>query len=172
MKLKAEQDVDKEFEAYSKTLQGTPLLSVPISSLRDQLEEERRAQLLTESERLSEQVHRELNQVDHGFVDDDDDFENDKENLPPPPGDPEEPQKLLWVEKYSPQGYTDLLSEESINRALLHWLKLWDYLVFGKEMAIKNKEKKEDQKKYKKKNEPAVLEELDKHKRPLQKVNS
>ena len=55
---------------------------------------------------------RELNQVDHGFVDDDDDFDNDKENLPPPPGDPEEPQKLLWVEKYSPQGYTDLLSEE------------------------------------------------------------
>ena len=61
---------------------------------------------------------------------------------------------------------------QSINRALLHWLKLWDYLVFGKEMVIKNKEKKEDQKKYKKKNEPAVLEELDKHKRPLQKVNS
>ena len=44
--------------------------------------------------------------------------------------------------------------------------------MFGKEMVIKNKEKKEDQKKYKKKNEPAVLEELDKHKRPLQKVNS
>ena len=32
--------VSFQFEAYSKTLQGTQLLSVPISSLRDQLEEE------------------------------------------------------------------------------------------------------------------------------------
>ena len=54
---------------------------------------------------------RELNQVDHGFIDYDDE-EEDKENLAPPVGDPLEPQKLLWVEKYSPRGYTDLLSEE------------------------------------------------------------
>ena len=41
--------------------------------------------------------------------------------------------------------------------------------MFGKEIVIKNKDKKEE-KKFKKKNEPAVLDELDKHKRPLQKV--
>ena len=60
---------------------------------------------------------------------------------------------------------------QSINRSLLHWLKLWDYVVFGKELPIKKKDKKEEQKKYKKKNEPAVSDELDPYKRPLQKVN-
>ena len=58
-------------------------------------------------------ISRELNQVDHGFVDDDEDYyEADKENLAPPPIDTLETQKLLWVEKYSPRGYTDLLSDE------------------------------------------------------------
>ena len=46
--------------------------------------------------------------------------------------------------------------------------------MFGKELVVKNKEKKEEKKKFeskfKKKNEPALLDELDKHKRPLQKV--
>lgn len=32
----------------------------------------------------------------------------------------------LWVDKYRPQSYVDLLSEEPVNRALLHWLHLWD----------------------------------------------
>ena len=42
--------------------------------------------------------------------DDDDDKENQAPSL-----EPEGPQKLLWVEKYTPQRYTDLLSEEVCN---------------------------------------------------------
>lgn len=38
----------------------------------------------------------------------------------------------LWVEKYKPKGYCDLLSDESTNRSLLTWLKMWDKIVFGK----------------------------------------
>lgn len=36
----------------------------------------------------------------------------------------------LWVEKYRPKGYFDLLSDESTNRSLLTWLKMWDKVVF------------------------------------------
>jgi len=36
----------------------------------------------------------------------------------------------LWVDKYSPKGYADLLSPEHINREVLEWLKSWDTCVF------------------------------------------
>lgn len=39
----------------------------------------------------------------------------------------------LWVDKYRPNGYFDLLSDESTNRSLLTWLKMWDKMVFKKE---------------------------------------
>ncbi|KAL9930080.1 chromosome transmission fidelity protein 18 homolog isoform 1-T3 [Glossina fuscipes fuscipes] len=42
-------------------------------------------------------------------------------------------QDLLWVEKYKPHKYVDLLSDETTNRSLLFWLKMWDKVVFGKE---------------------------------------
>ena len=38
----------------------------------------------------------------------------------------------LWVEKYKPRKYVDLLSDEMTNRSLLYWLKMWDKVVFGK----------------------------------------
>ncbi|XP_072944740.1 chromosome transmission fidelity protein 18 homolog isoform X2 [Epargyreus clarus] len=43
----------------------------------------------------------------------------------------------LWVEKYRPSSYVELLSEEPVNRALLHWLHLWDKVVFKKEVKTK-----------------------------------
>lgn len=36
---------------------------------------------------------------------------------------------MLWVDKYRPTSYLDLLSEEPVNRALLHWLHLWDKVI-------------------------------------------
>ena len=50
---------------------------------------------------------------------------------------------MLWVEKYKPKSYMDLLSEESINHTLLHWLKLWDNAVFGTDYLNKVKQTKE-----------------------------
>ena len=37
----------------------------------------------------------------------------------------------LWVEKYAPKGFLDLLSDEQINRDVVKWLKTWDTCVFG-----------------------------------------
>lgn len=45
----------------------------------------------------------------------------------------------LWVQKYKPNRYLDLLSDESTNRMLLHWLKLWDKVVFNKEINKRRK---------------------------------
>lgn len=38
----------------------------------------------------------------------------------------------LWVDKYKPKKYIDLLSDESTNRDLLCWIKMWDKIVFGR----------------------------------------
>ncbi|PIA36193.1 hypothetical protein AQUCO_03400244v1 [Aquilegia coerulea] len=40
----------------------------------------------------------------------------------------------LWVEKYAPNSFTELLSDEQINREVLLWLKQWDSCVFGSEI--------------------------------------
>uniref|UniRef100_A0A0R3S534 AAA domain-containing protein n=1 Tax=Elaeophora elaphi TaxID=1147741 RepID=A0A0R3S534_9BILA len=36
----------------------------------------------------------------------------------------------LWVEEYAPNTYADLISDETVNRLLLNWLRLWDECVF------------------------------------------
>ncbi|KJE92041.1 hypothetical protein CAOG_003073 [Capsaspora owczarzaki ATCC 30864] len=50
------------------------------------------------------------------------------------PSQPESSQ--LWVEKYAPRGFIDLISDPGTNRLLLSWLKQWDHCVFGKPRAI------------------------------------
>ncbi|KAJ3700688.1 hypothetical protein LUZ61_004393 [Rhynchospora tenuis] len=40
----------------------------------------------------------------------------------------------LWVDKYAPSSFTDLLSDEHTNREVLLWLKQWDSLVFGSQV--------------------------------------
>ncbi|KAG8466693.1 hypothetical protein KFE25_008072 [Diacronema lutheri] len=37
----------------------------------------------------------------------------------------------LWACKYAPRRFTQLVSDERVNRAVLHWVKSWDALVFG-----------------------------------------
>ncbi|ETI54487.1 hypothetical protein F443_02694 [Phytophthora nicotianae P1569] len=39
---------------------------------------------------------------------------------------------VLWLDKYRPQSFLDLLSDERINREVLSWIKSWDRFVFPK----------------------------------------
>ena len=41
------------------------------------------------------------------------------------------PEEELWVDKYAPRSFLELLSDEAINRAVVRWLKSWDAAVFG-----------------------------------------
>jgi len=40
----------------------------------------------------------------------------------------------LWVEKFKPKSFLELLSDDGTNRLILSWVKSWDYVVFGKEL--------------------------------------
>ncbi|XP_076898557.1 uncharacterized protein LOC143552157 [Bidens hawaiensis] len=40
----------------------------------------------------------------------------------------------LWVDKYSPNSFVELLSDEHTNRDVLMWLKQWDSSVYGTEV--------------------------------------
>ncbi|KAJ1984711.1 Chromosome transmission fidelity protein 18 [Dimargaris verticillata] len=40
--------------------------------------------------------------------------------------------RMLWVDKYRPQHFADLVSDDKVNREALLWLKQWDYCVFGR----------------------------------------
>ncbi|KAJ9598045.1 hypothetical protein L9F63_026852, partial [Diploptera punctata] len=74
----------------------------------------------------------------------------------------------LWVEKYKPRKYIELLSDEGANRTILHWLKLWDKVVFNRERKVKQRVKEDDKKEEFQK---AVLnKDLDEHGCPQQKI--
>lgn len=42
---------------------------------------------------------------------------------------------MLWVDKYAPEGFKDLLSDERVNREVLRAVKAWDPFVFKKEVS-------------------------------------
>lgn len=43
---------------------------------------------------------------------------------------------LLYTEKYKPKHYSDLLTEEKVNREILTWVKSWDDVVFNRKFNI------------------------------------
>ncbi|ERN04662.1 chromosome transmission fidelity protein 18 homolog isoform X2 [Amborella trichopoda] len=45
-----------------------------------------------------------------------------------------EASERLWVDKYAPSSFTELLSDEQTNREVLCWLKQWDPCVFGSQI--------------------------------------
>ncbi|XP_030757191.1 chromosome transmission fidelity protein 18 homolog isoform X2 [Sitophilus oryzae] len=75
----------------------------------------------------------------------------------------------LWVELYKPKRYLELLSDESTNRTILRWIKLWDKVVFHRNPKIKvTQPLPSDNKKFFKFNE--LNTKLDEHGRPEHKV--
>ncbi|NXO99154.1 CTF18 protein, partial [Certhia brachydactyla] len=101
-----------------------------------------------------------------------------------PAAEEESASHCLWVDKFSPRRYMELLSDDYTNRCLLKWLKLWDTVVFGKDKAGKKPKAgpaahsslshpKEHPNKWKTKvqlTEEILEAELDQHKRPKYKV--
>lgn len=41
----------------------------------------------------------------------------------------------MWVDKYRPKKFTELLGDERTNREVMRWIKHWDYCVFGRPIA-------------------------------------
>lgn len=42
----------------------------------------------------------------------------------------------LWTDKYLPKNFSELLSDDKINREVLTWLKTWDPIVYKKKVRI------------------------------------
>ncbi|NXS24637.1 CTF18 protein, partial [Mystacornis crossleyi] len=101
-----------------------------------------------------------------------------------PAAEEESASHCLWVDKFTPRRYMELLSDDYTNRCLLKWLKLWDTVVFGKDKAVKKPKPssaahpplnhpKEHPSKWKTKvqlTEEILEAELDQYKRPKYKV--
>uniref|UniRef100_H3ALW1 Chromosome transmission fidelity factor 18 n=1 Tax=Latimeria chalumnae TaxID=7897 RepID=H3ALW1_LATCH len=159
------------------------LLGVPFSYLKEQVAEEWLERLNHKMETLHNlsYVFFQINQ-EFGEPENEDEAANEVEE------DEDENEDLstctLWVDKFTPKHYTELLSDDYTNRCLLKWLKLWDTVVFGKERTAKKiksnkenrptfKQQKEQQNKWKSKaqiTEEILESELDQHNRPKYKV--
>ena len=85
----------------------------------DRIEERKRAEALNEPQRLDERQRR----VREGLPAD----AIDADALGSGPRS-----DRLWVDKYSPTRFNELLSEDKVNREVLHWIKAWDGVVFKK----------------------------------------
>ncbi|XP_064457056.1 chromosome transmission fidelity protein 18 homolog [Ornithodoros turicata] len=161
--LRDEDWADDEEELHNRSKHRGNLLSRPFWDLwteaKDELEKREKAEAKTSEiiinhalEHLPEGVIRES-----GFGD---------------PDDKDRSEAALWVEKYRPKRFMELLSDDGVNRTLLHWLKLWDTVVFGRQPKIKRLKdnQQQQQSNFVRKLLPEVNEELDEHKRPQQKV--
>ncbi|XP_071879761.1 chromosome transmission fidelity protein 18 homolog [Anas platyrhynchos] len=153
------------------------LLGVPFSYLKEQVNEERRRRALEMSQHLTEIINSCLETCD--------DTNTTEPQEAAEAADKEESSlHCLWVDKFTPRRYMELLSDDYTNRCLLKWLKLWDTVVFGREKPMKKakpsaeahppfRQSKEQQNKWKTKaqlTEEILEAELDQHKRPKYKV--
>uniref|UniRef100_UPI0037E8DE2C chromosome transmission fidelity protein 18 homolog n=1 Tax=Semicossyphus pulcher TaxID=241346 RepID=UPI0037E8DE2C len=157
------------------------LLAVPIGVLRVLEADRRHQQVVEESQHLTDLLTSSVNDV---LVDPEsrEDEENDD------PEDAEGRKSRLWVDRFSPRHYTELLSDDFTNRCLLKWLKLWDTVVFGRERksrparsdrqppnpnSFKPNQPNQNQNRFKTKiemTEELLEAELDQYKRPKFKV--
>ncbi|XP_075035376.1 LOW QUALITY PROTEIN: chromosome transmission fidelity protein 18 homolog [Mixophyes fleayi] len=173
------QDITKHDGLSWRGKQQLHLLGVPFSYLKEQVADERRRLVLEESQRLTDMLNSQLSEfaeTENGALEDGAEEEGEEGDDPSP--------HSLWVDRYTPKHYTDLLSDDYTNRCLLKWLKLWDTVVFGKEKAAKRpkavvdqrvnfKSQKEQPGKWKTKaqiTEEILEAELDQYNRPKNKV--
>ncbi|PIK50019.1 putative chromosome transmission fidelity protein 18-like, partial [Apostichopus japonicus] len=139
------------------------LLRMSIRQLRQQIEEERHKKLILESRELTES----LTSREAAVAEEADGMSPGEQN-----------ESNLWVDRYAPRLFTDLLSDDGINRNILFWLKMWDKVVFGKEKKAKSSKSQEIKKQANKNFNPNfkkfptsdLSEELDEHKRPIHPV--
>ncbi|CAH1793925.1 unnamed protein product [Owenia fusiformis] len=141
MTLKDESNLEKESLELVASSKGLSLLGTSITSLMNTVRTKKLTSLIEESTNLSKHITGEIDSAiaavngNHSDIDDEVVEETN------------ERAQHLWVDRYAPHKYTELLSDESTNRTLLHWLKMWDYCVFNKDKREleKKREKKEQQ---------------------------
>ncbi|KAI8869045.1 P-loop containing nucleoside triphosphate hydrolase protein [Ramicandelaber brevisporus] len=106
-------------------LQPQQLLSTNIHQLMRKVETERRARAAQNT------VDARRNNDDHGDdIDGIGSTEHHKQHHKQQ--QQQQQQSQLWVDKYRPRTFVDLVSDDKTNRNVLRWLKQWDSCVFGR----------------------------------------
>ncbi|KAF9191281.1 hypothetical protein BGZ50_009496 [Haplosporangium sp. Z 11] len=110
-------------------MNAKPLLSMPIHRMMDELDAE-----------IKVQRQEALNRLEYGDYDAPDlGSDNSKDS-----------NERLWVDKYRPKKYTDLMGDERVNREVLSWIKEWDQCVFGRKKKITPEHMKQQFKEFRK----------------------
>uniref|UniRef100_A0A3B1JPN6 Chromosome transmission fidelity protein 18 homolog n=1 Tax=Astyanax mexicanus TaxID=7994 RepID=A0A3B1JPN6_ASTMX len=162
---------------FRNSLNSLGLLCVPIEVLREQVAERRHRQLVEESQRLTQLLNSGIDPELLADEETEDAGEGDD-------GTVDEGSSRLWVDRFAPKHYMELLSDDFTNRCLLKWLKLWDTVVFGRERKPRpavpevrpnatNAQNQNQAQRFKTKSQitEEILEaELDQYKRPKYKV--
>ncbi|XP_066517068.1 chromosome transmission fidelity protein 18 homolog [Hoplias malabaricus] len=175
---KEEEDKAADPRFFQNSQRSLGLLAVPIEVLREQVAEKRHHQLVEESQRLTELLSSGVDPELLAEEEDDNAGEGDEGAVD------EGTSSRLWVDRFAPQHYMELLSDDFTNRCLLKWLKLWDTVVFGRErkprpaapevrMNGPNTQNQNQAQRFKTKGQitEEILEaELDQYKRPKYKV--
>lgn len=76
----------------------------------------------------------------------------------------------LWVDIYKPRRYIELLSDESTNKTLLKWIKLWDKVVFKRRPKMKPLNQEQVFTKFDKYKRNELSTKLDEFGRPEHKI--
>ncbi|KAG0089852.1 hypothetical protein BGZ93_002556 [Podila epicladia] len=122
---RARADLAKESMAHLMNLhEKKSLLATPIHRMMDELDAEIRVK-----------KQEAINRLEYGG---DDDIELDEEV-------DKDSSERLWVDKYRPKKYTDLMGDERVNREVLSWIKEWDQCVFGRKFKKYTPEHKKQQ---------------------------
>ncbi|KAF8328797.1 uncharacterized protein EI90DRAFT_3063580 [Cantharellus anzutake] len=50
----------------------------------------------------------------------------------------------MWVDRYRPRKFMDLMGDERVNREVMSWLKEWDHCVFGRNLSLLRKKRKRE----------------------------
>ncbi|RUP44404.1 hypothetical protein BC936DRAFT_149509 [Jimgerdemannia flammicorona] len=106
---------------------NTSLLETPIWKLMEELDQER----LDKAEQLSRTFAR--HDSDNVMMLDGVDSDLDVSRSTKTKGRVSGHQPSLWVEKYRPRQFLDLLGDQRLNRDVMKWVKQWDCCVFGKQ---------------------------------------
>eukprot|EP00049_Salpingoeca_infusionum_P012366 m.226070 g.226070 ORF g.226070 m.226070 type:complete len:1004 (-) comp15163_c0_seq5:188-3199(-) len=90
------------------------LLAVPMKSLRERVEQINMEKTLEANRRFQADIDR----LDASMDDDATSALGPRETK-------------LWVDEFSPRRYTDLISDEVVNKRMLMWIRRWDKVVHG-----------------------------------------
>ena len=113
-------------------LSNGSLLSTPMSEIRDELDREALATRKAKEAAEAAAAVAAANAEEEGF---ENELTNSEANAAAGAPAPQPTANLktaeLWVDKYAPKAFMDLLSDERLNRHVLRWVKQWDDFVFG-----------------------------------------